>query len=216
MAGYAVVGVETTGFLPERGDRVIEVAVTHLDSCGEVECAWGTVLDPQCAIDDSGVHTLTSEDVVGAPTFAEAAGQIAAWLDGRVFVAHNAAYTRRFVVSEFERAGWQVPLSSKNSVCTMMTSLATWSGAPRRLGRLCASRGVQLARGRTALSQAVATAKIMGQLLDAAIANPRTRIAGRLPWAAQLEAAALIRWPATPGVGEHEASLSELVQVLAV
>jgi DNA polymerase-3 subunit epsilon len=114
---------------------------------------------------------------------------------GRVFAAHNAAFVRRFLVEEFARAGWAVPLGTRNTVCMLNAAHAAWPGAPRRLGALCAERGVARPAVRSARGDAVATAEILRHLLDVALASPRVQSLGRLPWAAQLEAAAVVAWP---------------------
>jgi DNA polymerase-3 subunit epsilon len=195
MAGYAVVNVESTGFCPERGDRLIELAIVQLDPYGEVEQAWDTLIDPERDVEPAVLRALGVGDLLGAPTFAAVAGRVAVSLSGRVFCAHNAGIDRRFLLAEFARASWSVPLTSRHTLCTMAAARVEWPGSPSRLGALCAQRGVPLTGPHTALRDALATAGIVRQLLETALASPRARRTGRLPWAAQLEAAALARWP---------------------
>lgn len=47
MTGFAVVDFETTGFNSRGSDRVVEVAVVHVDRRGKVTGKWQTVLNPE-------------------------------------------------------------------------------------------------------------------------------------------------------------------------
>ncbi|MDR1426259.1 MAG: hypothetical protein LBJ08_00650, partial [Bifidobacteriaceae bacterium] len=141
------------------------------------------------------VHGRQSQELAGAATFPEVAKQIAAMMAGRVFTAHNAALDRRFLVAEFARAGWQVPLTSRITLCTMAAAREMWPGSPRRLGPLCRQRGIEPADTRTPSANAFAVVRLVQDLLESALTASRNRRIGRLPWAAQLEAASLVRWP---------------------
>lgn len=53
MPGFAVIDFETTGLVPERADRVVEVGVVLLDSAGRREEAWTTLDDAHTALADA-------------------------------------------------------------------------------------------------------------------------------------------------------------------
>src|ERR1700722_7974419 len=91
VTGFAVVDVETTGLFPAR-DRVVEVAVVHLDPDARVTGAFSTLIDPRRDVGPTHVHGIRASDVTGAPTFPVAAETIRRLLAGRVFVAHNARF----------------------------------------------------------------------------------------------------------------------------
>ena len=110
--GYAVVDVETTGLSP--GDRVIEVAVVHLDGSGRRTDEWCTLVNPHR---DPGVaHGISAADVRRAPDFAGIAGELAARLSGRVLVAHDLPFALRFLTAEYARLGHEL---STPGLCTM-------------------------------------------------------------------------------------------------
>ncbi|MDR1152696.1 MAG: 3'-5' exonuclease [Bifidobacteriaceae bacterium] len=196
MAGFAVIAVGTTGFLPEAGDRIVEVATVHLDPAGDAESCWDTLVNPGRGVGPSSIHGLTDADVVEAPTFPEVAGTVVAGLAGRVFTAHNPSLDRRFLLAEFELAGWNVPLASVATLSTMAESRAMWPGAPRRLSALCHMRGFAVHGGRTALGNALAVAQVVRHLLRAA--STRAHGVASLPWDSHLAEAARQPWPNIP------------------
>ena len=112
----AVIDVETTGLSP-RMDRVVEVGVVLLDSHGEVEAEFETLVNPGRDVGPTGLHGISASDVVDAPAFADVAPHLRSLLAGRVVVAHNALFDLRFLAREFGRAGMPIELSP--SLCTM-------------------------------------------------------------------------------------------------
>lgn len=73
MAGYTVVDVETTGLVPERADRIVELAVTYVSHDGQVQDHWSTLVNPQRDVGPTRIHGITPSDVLKAPTFQELA-----------------------------------------------------------------------------------------------------------------------------------------------
>jgi DNA polymerase III epsilon subunit family exonuclease len=106
---FAVVDVETTGFDARGYDRIIEVAVVHLDERLRPTAEFSTLVDPQRDVTASWVHGITDDDVDGAPTFEEIAALLVEQLADRVVVAHNAPFDLRFLGAEFERLGHSMP-----------------------------------------------------------------------------------------------------------
>ncbi|WP_432520636.1 exonuclease domain-containing protein [Kineococcus sp. SYSU DK006] len=114
---YTVLDVETTGFSPQRGDRVVQVALTQLDASGAVEATWSTLVDPERDPGPVHVHGITTARLRGAPRFAEIAPVVAEHLAGRVLVAHNAAFDWGFLSVEMQRAGH--PFDVEHRLCTL-------------------------------------------------------------------------------------------------
>src|SRR5262245_15823850 len=101
----AFLDVETTGADP-REDRITELGMVLVDD-GVVIEEWSALLDPGREI-PHGIQTLTgitNEMVASAAAFAEISFDLAARLDGRVVVAHNARFDYAFLRHEFRRAG---------------------------------------------------------------------------------------------------------------
>jgi DNA polymerase-3 subunit epsilon len=157
--GFAVVDVETTGLFPAR-DRVVEVAVVHLDPDARVTGEFGTLIDPRRDIGPTRIHGIRGADVSGAPTFAEAAPVIRQLLAGRVLVAHNARFDAMFLEAEFRRCGLQLP--AVPMMCTMQLATYYLAGLPARtLPACCQAAGVTLSEHHSALHDARAAAGLV-------------------------------------------------------
>jgi DNA polymerase-3 subunit epsilon len=158
----AVVDVETTGLSP-RMDRVVEVGVVLLDSRGEVEGEFETLVNPGRDVGPTGLHGISASDVVDAPAFADVAPHLRSLLAGRVVVAHNALFDLRFLAREFGRAGLPIPLSP--SLCTMRLAPLFFGSGTRSLQALCGFLDIPLVHGHAALHDARATAQLMLSML---------------------------------------------------
>ncbi len=165
---YVVVDVETTGGRPWHEDRVTEVAAVHVDG-GRATLAYHSLLNPGRPIPWE-ITRLTGIDdamVRGAPTFADIAGELAAHLVGRVFVAHNARFDFGFLDAEFSRIA-PTPLASlvTEQLCTVRLSRRLLAHLPRRnLDAVANHYGVAIAGRHRASGDALATAEVLKGLL---------------------------------------------------
>ncbi|MBB4893071.1 DNA polymerase-3 subunit epsilon [Streptomyces olivoverticillatus] len=149
--GYAVVDVETTGLA--RDDRIVSAAVYQLDARGRVEDQWYTLVNPERDPGPVWIHGLTSEVLDGAPLFGEIAGEFAQRLDGRVLVAHNAAFDWSMIAREYARARADVPVRQR--LCTIALSKDLGLPLPNhKLESLAAHYGVVQQRAHHALDDA--------------------------------------------------------------
>jgi DNA polymerase-3 subunit epsilon len=103
-AKFAVVDTETTG-TRLRGDRIMEVAVVHVED-GVATTAADFLVNPQCAVSpwSTRVTGIRWEMLHEAPTFGDLAERIHEALAGRIFVAQNVRFDWRFVSAELQRA----------------------------------------------------------------------------------------------------------------
>lgn len=113
--GFAVVDVETSGLDPLR-HRVIEVAVTQLTPSGGLEREWSSLVRARGGTGPVHIHGLSDDDVRDAPGFADLVDELSELLDGRILVAHNAAFDWAFLAAEARRAGRELPVSER--LCT--------------------------------------------------------------------------------------------------
>ncbi|MFT4052010.1 MAG: exonuclease domain-containing protein, partial [Microbacterium sp.] len=186
MAGFAVVDVETTGIYPAGHDRVIELAVVHVDERGRIEGSWETVLNPGRDLGPQSIHGIRSADVLDAPTFEQVAPDLIGLLAGRAMVAHNASFDERFLRAEFDRAGvWGIPPFAP--VCTMRLAGELLPGAGRALADCCAACGIEIGDAHRALADARATALLLEVYLASTGSGE--------PWASWLGDAAELSWP---------------------
>ena len=104
-APLAFVDLEMTGLDAAR-DRVVEVCIERVQASTDETRRLHTLVRPEGG--ETGnvhVHGLDAAALEGAPTFAEIADEVAALLDGAVFVAHGASWDVAFLHAELGRAG---------------------------------------------------------------------------------------------------------------
>lgn len=167
---YAVVDVETTGLFPGRNDRIAEIGIVHVDADGTVTGKWNTLVNPERDLGAQHIHGIRASEIRRAPTFADIAGDVANLLAGRVFVAHNASFDTRFVVAEFQRAGYWFD-SAFPSVCTMALGAQFGLGGSPSLARTCERFGISNPQAHSAGADAEATAHVLGAYLRATVSS---------------------------------------------
>jgi len=103
---------ETTGLSADR-DRVVEIGavafrVRKEDGrwIGVDDGAYETLVNPERPIPPavSAIHGIDDLAVSSAPTFAETAAELLAFIDGSILVAHNAPFDMGFLAAEAARA----------------------------------------------------------------------------------------------------------------
>jgi DNA polymerase-3 subunit epsilon len=168
---FIVVDVETTGISAYAGDRITEVAAVYVNH-GHIADAFQSLVNPQRRI-PSYVTQLTgiSDAMVrDAPRFEQIAGDLAAHLVGRVFVAHNASFDWNFLSAEYERLA-TAPLDAIASrrLCTVRLARRLLAHVPRRnLDAVAWHYGVTIEGRHRAVGDARATARVLlGLLRDA-------------------------------------------------
>jgi DNA polymerase-3 subunit epsilon len=141
-AEFVVVDLETTGTGPLQGARITEAAVVLVRGT-EVRPLFQSLVNPERPI-PYFITRLTGIDdamVAGAPTFREIAGELAAHLAGRVFVAHNAAFDWGFLQAEFSRISpGGIDALVPTRLCTVRLARRILRQLPRRnLDAVCSS-----------------------------------------------------------------------------
>ena len=159
--GFAVIDFETTGLSPAKHDRVIEVAVVHVDEYGLVEGQWETLVNPGRDLGRQDIHRIRASDVMHAPAFEQIAPRLIELLAGRVLVAHNASFDTRFLLAELELAGYRV-MPDLVALCTMQLARDFLPGAGRSLADCCAAYDIDLVDAHRASVDALATAQLLG------------------------------------------------------
>ncbi|HEU4849952.1 MAG TPA: exonuclease domain-containing protein [Terrimesophilobacter sp.] len=159
--GFAVIDFETTGLSPAKHDRVIEVAVVHVDEYGLVEGQWETLVNPGRDLGRQDIHHIRASDVMRAPAFEQIAPRLIELLAGRVLVAHNASFDTRFLLAELELAGYRA-MPDLVALCTMQLARDFLPGAGRSLADCCAAYDIDLVDAHRASVDALATAQLLG------------------------------------------------------
>ncbi len=159
--GFAIIDLETTGLFPGGGDRVIEVAVVHADENGTITGEWDTLVNPVRHVGAEHVHRIRAVDLIDAPRFETIAPRLIDLMSGRVLVAHNASFDRRFLETELARARMPLPPAAP-VLCTMQLARELIPGAGRSLADCCAAFDIALVGAHRALVDARATAELLG------------------------------------------------------
>jgi DNA polymerase-3 subunit epsilon len=199
---YAIVDIETTGGYAAN-HRITEIAIFHHDGIQITE-TFHTLINPGRDIPYyiTGLTGISTEMVLNAPTFEEVAEEIFNFLDGKVFVAHNAHFDYSFLKREFELTGinWQA-----KKLCTVRLSRKIIPGLRSySLGTLSESLGIEIINRHRANGDAHATVKIFDQLLrrdrDNYIAKALKKNSGETILPPNLPKEEFDRLPALPGV----------------
>lgn len=117
VSGIVVLDLETTGFSPHRGDRIIEigaVAVAH----GEIVAEFQTLIRVPRSIpwQASRVHGITDRMLAGQPLPEDVYPAFRDFIGESLLVAHNARFDLSFLRHEFGRLGME--LSNRHG-CTL-------------------------------------------------------------------------------------------------
>jgi DNA polymerase-3 subunit epsilon len=152
MNRFAVVDVETTGF--GRTDRIVEIGIVLVDG-NEIIQEWETLINPERDISNSNIHGITADTVSLAPIFTEVVDEVSSFLDGRIFVAHNISFDSRMLQQEFNRSKKEIDFGK--GYCTLQATCL-------KLEKACAKFGVLNSNAHRALTDARATALILGQV----------------------------------------------------
>lgn len=161
----AFVDIETTGGHPAY-HRVAEVAVIGATG-GELDFEWSTLVNPGVALPPS-IQRLTGIDndmLRDAPSFRTIADELAARLEGRLFIAHNARFDYGFIRREFKSLGrdWRSPMA-----CTVRLSRQLYPEMPRHnLDTLILRHDLQIAARHRAMPDAVALWQLWRKLREA-------------------------------------------------
>lgn len=100
---FAVIDFETTG-LDHETDRVLEMGIVCFDG-GELTGRHNFLIDPGIPVPEEArkVHGITDDELANAPRFEELYFEIAGLLAGRVPVAYNAGFDKKFLMAECRR-----------------------------------------------------------------------------------------------------------------
>lgn len=185
---YAVFDLETTGL--RNADRVIEIAIVHVDHCGQITSTWHTLVNPKRDLGPTHIHKIRAADVRGAPAFSTVAGDIASRLVGRIPVAHNMSFDSRLIEHEYRRMDVDFPNLKEFGLCTMTLAPTYFANGARSLTDCCTAAGITIERPHEALADALVTAELLSYYLKQTNQEP--------PWSKLQHCAQRADWPTLP------------------
>ena len=158
--GYAVIDLETTGF--SGADRIIEIGIAFLSPDLALEGTWETLVQPNRDVANSHIHKLTPTELRDSPTWEEVAPVLAQLLNGRVGVAHNAPFEKRFLTKEFKRVG--IPANVADATWVDTRVLSSEHLGRGKLAEALVMLGITNELPHAALADAMATAQLLHEL----------------------------------------------------
>ncbi len=163
---FAVVDVETTGLSPAFGDRVCEIAIVHSQGNKETS-TFATLINPERPISPgaAAVNGISAAMVAKAPLLQETAPEITRWIEGRVFVAHNAPFDLSFLAAEFQRHRLSLPVIQV--IDTLALARRYYAFSSNSLGAIAEHLKIPYPHRHRALQDA----QITGQVLQFFIQN---------------------------------------------
>ena len=165
---FAVVDVETTGGGYGKGHRITEIAVVPVEA-GVVGEPYSSLVHPGRSIPwrIQSLTGITDAMVAHAPPFDDVAEAVWTALEGRVFTAHNVQFDWGFVEGHLQDARGEVPVGPR--LCTVKMGRALVPGlASYALDALTRHFRIEIQGRHRALGDALATARLLVHLLDAA------------------------------------------------
>lgn len=118
--GIVVIDLETTGFSPLRGDRIIEIAAVEVtDGCITSEFQSLVSVPKKIPAQATRIHGITNQMLSGQPGADEVFTAFRRFLGARDLVAHNARFDMTFLAHEMGRLGMFL---SNSHFCTLQLS----------------------------------------------------------------------------------------------
>lgn len=118
---FRIIDIETTGFDPHRGAKIVEIASIDVDREGRIVGRQAHLVDPGIPIppETSEVHHIIDADVKGKPPIDDVIGMYQG--ANIIYVAHNSEFERKFLHQLLGEPQW---------FCTMKAAQRVWPDAP--------------------------------------------------------------------------------------
>ena len=125
---YVALDVETTGFSPQNGDRVIEIGAVAIEN-QSIIAEFSSLIDAGKMIPRrvQQVHGITNEMLYGEPRPDEVLPEFYKFIAGSILIAHNASFDIGFLRHEFALLGMSL---NNRSLCTLKMSRKQYPHLP--------------------------------------------------------------------------------------
>lgn len=174
---FAVVDLETTGHSPEKGDRIIQIAIMFIEN-GVLTNEYVRFVNPgqEIPVFIQELTDITKADVKDAPLFEEIAHEVRDLLEGWMFAAHNTNFDLTFLQKEFQRCG--IPSWQGKQIDTVEFSKIMFpSAVSYRLKELTEELGIELSAAHRADDDARATANLLLTCIEKVTSLPEQTLA---------------------------------------
>jgi len=155
---------ETTGLYPDRGDRIVEIAMVRTRR-GQIEKTYDTLVYPDREIpaDASRVSGITDAMVWGKTRFHEIAEQIEDMARDSVLVAHNAPFDLGFLAAQLADA--RRPMLRNLVLDTLVLARRCYKLPDYSLGGLAKALRVEKETFHRALGDTVMTSRLFQKMV---------------------------------------------------
>lgn len=169
-----VFDLETTGFYPNKGDRIISIgAVKMTGSMIETdEPPFYSLVysDEPLRPEISELTKITNAELTLAPSAEEVILQFFKYVQNRTLIAHHASHEKAFMQSAIWNL-WRLRLEHRILDTTLLINLNSTHAGPLSLDEACGQCGIELKNRHHALGDAKMTAELWKYHLDKAFAN---------------------------------------------
>ncbi len=157
---YVIIDVETTGNVPKKGDRIIQIGVVVVQN-EKITETFSSYVNPNKHIPPfiEQLTGISNETVANAPSFSEIADKIVSLLQGAYFIAHNVPFDLSFIQAELEQAN-QPPFQGSTIDTVELSRLVFPTKESFKLSDLAPSLQIEHKNPHQADSDALVTAKL--------------------------------------------------------
>lgn len=172
-----ILDTETTGLNPGLGHRVVEIGAIRMEPGSEgthsISGEFSKLIQPGRSMDPgaSRVNGIYNEDLIGAPSFSDVAGELLSVLDGAVIVAHNARFDADFLgmelyIRSLTSGGTSDAVLPNPWLCTLMLARRHFHFGRNNLGHIARVFGIRTGRAHRALNDVYMTAEVMKRMVQ--------------------------------------------------
>ena len=164
---FVSVDIETTGFHPDKGGRIIEIGAIRIKG-GKLIDTFSILINPEMSIPKkiTEITGITNEMVKNKPTFREVLPTFYDFISDSILVFHNAQFDwDRFLLYYFKKVG---VYPDNNTVDTLKLSRAYYpkNKDGYNLQAMCDKLNIKLENAHRATDDALATARLFYYLKE--------------------------------------------------
>lgn len=167
---FAVLDIETTGFSPQRGDKIVEIAIVTTDVQGNIVDKYETLVNPNRDVSATHIHKITADMVKNAPYIEDIMEDIIYHLNNKTIVGHNIEFDLRFInheISKYLKKDIVI-----RGLCTLLLSRHLVPDLPaRRLDAICEYYDIQEPEAHSAIGDCESTLELFNIFKSALIEN---------------------------------------------
>lgn len=168
---YAVVDLEATGTGADA--KIIQIGIVLVEN-GEIIDSYATDINPYELLDDhiKNLTGITDQQLEQAPDFGQVAGTIYDMIGDAIFVAHNVKFDANLLAEALFFEGYELLTPRVDTVELAQLFFPTFD--KYSLGNLAGHLDLGLDQAHTAISDALATARLLIKIQEKIKSLPRT------------------------------------------